>query len=531
MKTVALFFNGRQVEVPRGTKILEAAEKLGLIIPTLCYLKDLEAFTSCLVCLVHETVSDRLIPACSAPAAEGMRIETDSERVRLARRDVLEFLLGEHAGDCEAPCRIGCPAGMDIPKMIRQIRDGRFNEAIRTVLKDIALPAVLGRICPAPCENACKRRPHDEAVSICSLKRFAADWDMAQDKGSSLPIPDESGKKVAVVGAGAAGLAAAYYLRVSGHGCDLYDRNALPGGALRYAVPEDRLPRPVLNREIERIFRMGVSFFPERILGENLRLEDLRRDYDAVFLAVGEVSPDFARSLNMEGTARGLAVDRKSFASSLPGVFAGGNVLSPSKMAVRAAAHGKGFAESAHLYLGGRGRGEREWSFNSKTGRLEPPEFAEMLKEAEGTARVEAAGGFERGFTSAEARAEAARCFGCDCRKRNSCRLRDYADLYGADSRRISQGERGAVEKIIQHERVIYQPGKCIRCGLCVRITEKSGQKYGLAFVGRGYGVRVEAPFSEPFGSGISLTAEKCVAACPTAALSFLDRAEETDKE
>ena len=530
MKTVVLFFNGNPVEVPEGTKILKAAEMLGLAIPTLCYQKDLEFFTSCMICLVHETVSDSLIPACSAPAAEGMRIETDSERVRQARRDALEFLLSEHAGDCEAPCRRGCPAGMDIPEMIRQIREGRFKEAVLTVLKDIAIPAVLGRICPAPCENACKRKPYDEALSICSLKRFAADWGLDPDKDVPLPSPEETGKKTAVVGAGPAGLAASYYLRLFGHGCDLFDRKTQPGGALRYSVPEDRLPRPVLDGEIKRIFRLGVRFIPERILGENLRLEGLRKEYDAVVLAVGEVGPDFARSLGLEGTARGLTVDRKSFASNLIGVFAGGNALSPSKMAVRAAAHGKSIAESVHVFLGGREKGDRGCSFNSRTGRLEKQEYEEMLKEAKGTARVEPAGGFEAGFLPEEALEEAARCLGCDCRKMDSCRLRYYADLYGVDSRRVARWERAKVKKVIQHERVIYQPGKCIKCGLCVRITEKSEEKYGLAFVGRGYGVRVEAPFSEPFGSGIAGTAEMCVASCPTAALSWLHRVEKTNK-
>jgi ferredoxin len=347
----------------------------------------------------------------------------------------------------------------------------------------------------------------------------------------SPPPARESGKRVAVVGAGPAGLAAAYYLRRLGHACDLFDRNPLAGGALRYAVGEDVLPRPVLDGEIDRIFRLGVGFFPERILGEDLRLEALREEYDAVVLALGEAAPGLASSLNLKGTARGLTVNRKTYAASQAGVFAGGSAIGPSRMAVRAAAHGKGMAESVHLTLGGESRKGREWTFNSRTGRLSQAEYAQLLKEAEERDRVEPAGGFRKGMTSDEAEAEAARCFGCDCRKWDSCRLRDMADSYRVDSRRISRGERGEVKKIIQHEKVIYQPGKCIKCGLCVRITERSKEKYGLAFAGRGFDVRVEAPFSEPFGSGIEGTAKECVEACPTAALSWLRRTGEKDDD
>jgi ferredoxin len=259
-------------------------------------------------------------------------------------------------------------------------------------------------------------------------------------------------------------------------------------------------------------------------LGKDLNLKDLKREYDAVILTVGEVGPDFVREMDLKGTSRGLKVDRESFATSLPGVFAGGSTVSPSRMAVRAAAHGKDLAVEVNSFLCREERGERESSFNSRTGRLNEKEFLEMLKEAEDSPRVSPAGGFETGFTTGEADAEAARCFGCDCRKMDSCRLREYAGFFHAESRRISNVERGAVEKILQHESVIYQPGKCIRCGLCVRITARSGEKYGLAFVGRGYGLRVESPFSEPLSSGISGTAEECVKACPTAALSWLNR-------
>ena len=212
MNTVAITLNGRPLEVSADKTILEAAQGQGVFIPTLCFANGSERFTSCMLCVVHELDSDRLLPSCSAPVAEGMRIETENEKVEDARRDALNFLLSEHVGDCEAPCQRACPAQMNIPLMIRQIQAQQMEAAVKTIKQDIALPAILGRICPAPCEKGCKRKFHDAPLSICLLKRFAADVDLAQASPYQPPVDEKSGKKVAIVGTGPTGLAAAYYL-------------------------------------------------------------------------------------------------------------------------------------------------------------------------------------------------------------------------------------------------------------------------------------------------------------------------------
>ena len=147
----------REVEVPPGATVLDAARALGIDIPTLCFRDGCEAATSCLVCLVKIAEHRRLVPACATAAAEGMEVESETAEVRQFRRSALELLLSDHLGDCLAPCWFTCPAHMDIPQMLRQVAAGQLHEAIATVKRDIALPAVLGRICPAPCEKSCRR--------------------------------------------------------------------------------------------------------------------------------------------------------------------------------------------------------------------------------------------------------------------------------------------------------------------------------------------------------------------------------------
>ncbi|MHC4302728.1 MAG: 2Fe-2S iron-sulfur cluster-binding protein [Planctomycetota bacterium] len=204
------------VEVPSGSTILDAADKSGIQIPTMCFLKGHRPLTSCMICVVRVEGLAKLVPACGTIAEDGMRVESNSDEVKQARRAALELMLSEHVGDCMGPCQVTCPAQMNIPLMIRQIAAGKLGEAIETVKKDIALPAVLGRICPAPCERTCRRAQADSAVSICLLKRYVADVDLASEESYMPARQPKQNKRVAIVGAGPAGLAAAYYLLKDG---------------------------------------------------------------------------------------------------------------------------------------------------------------------------------------------------------------------------------------------------------------------------------------------------------------------------
>ncbi|KPK79824.1 MAG: hypothetical protein AMJ81_12730, partial [Phycisphaerae bacterium SM23_33] len=304
-----LSIDNREVQVPEGATILDAARKAGVDIPALCFLEGHPAGTSCMVCVVRVNGQEALTPSCATPAQEGMRVESETPAVHQARRTALELLLSDHLGDCMGPCQCICPAGMDIPLMIRQIAAGRTADAVATVKRHIALPAVLGRICPAPCEKGCRRGQHDGPVSIMLLKRWAADADLTGESPYLPPRQADTGRKVAVVGAGPAGLAAAFYLLQHGHGCVLFDEHDRPGGMLRRGVPADRLPRDVLDAEIDVIRRLGAEFRLSTRVGRDVSVADLKRDFDAVFVAVGELKAGDAERLGLAAPNDRIHVD------------------------------------------------------------------------------------------------------------------------------------------------------------------------------------------------------------------------------
>jgi len=518
---INLTINNQRVSVTDGSTVLDAAVTLGITIPTLCHSNGCKPNTSCMICVVHELKTDSLILACSMPVEDGMHIETDNKRVREARKDTLDLLLSEHVGDCEAPCQRTCPANMNIPLMIRQIKEKNFEEAIITVKKDIALPAVLGRICPAPCEKGCYRKQYDNPVSICFLKRFVADVDLAKELPYRPDVLPKSEKKTAIIGAGPAGLSAAYYISRYGHDCCIYDRNEKPGGQLQYCVPDDKLPKSVLDAEIEQILALGVELKSGKTLGKDFTVRELQKDYDAVILALGTVDPDVFIDSDIEYSPVGIAVNRKTFETSIPGVFTGGNAISEGKMAIRSAAHGKFIAYSVNRYVNGLTVTGYPHRFNSVIGKLQNGEEKELIKEAEVFDRIEPAGSLESGYSVHEAVNESKRCFHCDCRKPESCKLRQYSEEYGADKRRFKFDRRKPLKKVVQHELINFEPGKCIKCNICVEITKKAGEKLGFTFINRGFDVQLTVPFNESLNNGLRKVAKECVEACPTAALAW----------
>jgi ferredoxin len=244
-----------------------------------------------------------------------------------------------------------------------------------------------------------------------------------------------------------------------------------------------------------------------------------------VFLAVGEIDPEAFVSSGIELSRRGVKIDKKTFQTGLPGFFAGGNAVSAaeSHIAIRALAHGKNAAFCMDQFLKDDPVTGPAPRFHSILGKIREDEALEFLKEAENGDRVSSSDQ-EQGYSAEDAVEESARCFGCDCRKSDTCRLRHYAEEYKASQRRFTFIERKKIQKNIQHEAVVYEPGKCIKCGLCVRITEKGGEKFGLAFIDRGFDVSVQPSLGVPLNHGLEKTAAECVSACPTGALSWRDR-------
>jgi ferredoxin len=528
-----LSIDNRKVEVENGATILDAAKKLGIVIPTMCFLKDYEPATSCMVCIVEVEGLANFVPACATIAQEGMIVRSVSEQINQGRKAALELLLSDHLGDCLGPCEVTCPAHMNIPLMIRQIASGEMGDAIATVKKDIALPAVLGRICPKPCEKACRRADYDQAVSICLLKRYAADVDLQSAKPFEPTCKLRQNKRVAVVGAGPAGLAAAYYLAQEGFGCTIFDDHEKPGGMLQYAVPQEELGRDVLDAEIDLIMTLGVKFQGRTRIGDKVSLEDLQKDFDAVFVAIGRLDND----KNLEGLntkADAIVIDNKTYQTSLPGVFAGGDAVRRRKLTVRAVADGKEAAESIAQYLTGKPVTGPVRPFNTRIGKLSSEQAKEFMHGHSESPRTNPSQG-DGSLTDRQAVEESTRCLHCDCRKLQSCKLRQYAQAYGARPARYkaaaseSDSQNSHIRSFIQlsdHPEIIFEPGKCIDCGLCVQIVARAGEELGLTFVGRGFDVIVAVPFNRSLAEAIKQTetAEMCVNACPTGALAFKDK-------
>ncbi len=464
-----LKIDNREIKVPEGLSVLGAARMLGIHIPTMCYREGKPHFTSCMMCMVKDRKTGKLFPSCSVKAVEDMDIISRDKEVEESRRMALDLLLSEHVGDCEAPCQVTCPAHMNIPLMNRLLAEGAFLEAVKVVKKDIALPAVFGRICPAPCEGACRRKGIDSAVSICLLKRYAGDH-LLKDTGTWRPDKAESsGKKVAVIGGGPAGLAAAWYLQLKGHACTVYDRRTEPGGTLWREVDSGNLPAEILRKEVGLLEQEGVRFMMKKQV-DRVLFDKITEEYDAVLVAAG--SMDKALELGIGNNAAGTGADKNTYRIGDSKIFAAGSVLRPSKLAIRTLGQGKEASYSMDQFLRGEPVTGEYFMFNSRFGKLQEAEFAEYLKESITAERNEPEDSSE-GFTAEQVKTEAARCLHCDCRAVNDCKLRTFSDEYKASQKRFWSEERKPVRKVVQHNSVVYEPSKCIKCGICVRIAEE----------------------------------------------------------
>lgn len=286
MEMVNLTINGKEITAPAGSTILEAARSNGIYIPTLCYDEAVEIYGACGLCVVEAQGVPKLLRSCSSKVSEGMVINTESERVVKSRKIAMELLMSAHDGDCVAPCQLACPANTDCQGYVGLIANGKFDDALKLIKEKIALPASIGRVCPHPCEKACRRGKVEEPINIAQLKAFAADLDLKGD--AYLPeIAEETGKKVAIVGGGPAGLTAAFYLRRMGHQVTVFDMMEKMGGMLRYGIPQYRLPKEVLDSEISVIEKTGVKLVNNVKFGKDITLDMLKSVNDAVILAPG----------------------------------------------------------------------------------------------------------------------------------------------------------------------------------------------------------------------------------------------------
>ncbi len=299
MADIKILLNGNEVTAKQGQTILEVATEYGIEIPTLCHDKYLKPYGSCWVCLVEVKGAKGFVPSCATKVYEGMEIYTDSEEVRAGRQMALELLLSDHYADCTAPCILECPARVDVQGYVALVNDGLYHEAVKLIKQRLPLPLSVGRVCPAFCEKECRRQIVDEPIAIRQIKRYAADKDLEDSANTYIPeCKPSTGKEIAIVGAGPAGLTVAYYLAQQGHKCKIYEAMPESGGMLRYGIPEYRLPKEILDKEIELITKLGVEIHNNEQLGRDFTLQFLYKEYDAVFLGFGAWT---AVSMNIEG--------------------------------------------------------------------------------------------------------------------------------------------------------------------------------------------------------------------------------------
>ncbi len=484
-----LRINHKEVEVANGATLLDAAHAAGVEIPTLCWLKETGALTSCMICVVRERSTGRLLPACAARAADGMDIDTDCEKVQEARREVLRMLLDEHVGDCEAPCSRICPAGLNIPRMLRHIQKNETEAAARRAKLDLVFPATLGHVCTAPCERVCRRGQYDTTIAIRESHRDASVPFLTKDFGQDARRM-ATGLSVGIVGAGLAGMAAAWTCALDGHACRIYEKRGNAGAKLR-ALPAETLPPSVLDAETETVRALGVEFVFNSEVGAEPSLTALLEEHDAVIVACDLSFAPHAKIFTAKEEA----------------------------MHVRAVGSGKRAAREVSAFLTDQPMPGTEKCFNSSIGRLHPAELAAYAVERRNDVG-QAPSPVDPGAAVLH---EASRCLHCDCAKPVSCKLRRYAEQYGLGPQITRVMERAPVAAVRTADGVLFEPGKCIKCGICVEIVRASGLDAGIAFAGRGLESRLEVPFGASLAKGLGGVAGRCVEACPTAALSFKD--------
>ncbi|MCX6646369.1 MAG: FAD-dependent oxidoreductase [bacterium] len=283
---IKLKINGQEIECAPGKTILEVVRENNLDdIPTLCNSVELDPYASCFVCVVEVKGRPILVPSCATRVANGMEVETRNERIIASRKTAFELLISNHYADCVSPCLEGCPAHTDIQGYIALSAMGQYEKAVNLIREYNPLPAICGRVCVRKCELNCRRCDIDAPVGINWIKRFVIDIPGMYDQ---TPVCDPpTGKTVGIVGAGPAGLTAAWFLARKGHKPILYEANEKAGGMLRYGIPTYRLPDDVLDQEVDFICRVGAEIKYDVKVGKDISVDELMKKHDAVFLATG----------------------------------------------------------------------------------------------------------------------------------------------------------------------------------------------------------------------------------------------------
>jgi ferredoxin len=285
---------------------------------------------------------------------------------------------------------------------------------------------------------------------------------------------------------------------------------------LRYGVGQDRLPWEVLDAEIGIVSKLGAAFHLGEPAFDGPALLKLRDTFDAVLLATGPTQAGKPLISGLAMAGQGVKVDRRTLATNLPGFFAAGAVVTPTRHAVRSVAAGRLAALGIVSSLTGASVVAVEREFTVRMGKVEGVELDRFMATAVDAPRAVVSA--DRGLDLTSALTEANRCMHCDCRKKQTCSLRDFAIEYAVDPRAYA-GERREFEQDLSDSRIVFEPGKCIACGICVHVAGDG--PIGLAFNGRGFHVRVTTPFHASLSDALGDRAGECVESCPTGALAW----------
>ncbi|KPJ99504.1 MAG: (2Fe-2S)-binding protein [Desulfobacterales bacterium SG8_35] len=280
--------NGKEITAQDSITILEAAERAEIYIPTLCHVRGKNGGNPCGLCVVEVEGNEIPLRSCDTKIQEGMRITTDSDVLKNLRSERLAILAETHFGDCKAPCNLTCPGQINVQGYIAHVAKGQYEEGLRLVMERNPFPFSVGRVCPRFCETKCRRVLVEEPIAINHLKRFLADWCMANNIDLRIPKDPSTGKKVAVIGGGPSGLTGAYFLTRKGHEVTVFEAAPKLGGMLRYGFPEFKIPKAVLDYEIDTLLQLGINVKTNQKWGVDYTLQDLKdQGFGAILIAIG----------------------------------------------------------------------------------------------------------------------------------------------------------------------------------------------------------------------------------------------------
>jgi len=302
-KEVTIIVDGVSIKAVKGETVAAAAQRAGIFVPSLSADLRLPRDRPTRVTFdipdpvgIAEFPGGLLLPASSVLVeTDGLVVKFASPAARAKQQAALSTILQSHFGDCYPPCQMACPCHVPGADFIKMTLEGRMGEALMQVIERNPFTLVCGTVCPRFCEDACRRNVIDQPVNINDIKRFLYMYNRAH-QGIKIACDPPTGKTVAIVGAGPAGLACAHFLARKGHKCTVYEALPNPGGMLRYGIPAYRLPKDELDEEIKFICQdIGVDIQCNKRMGRDFTLADLQRDNDAVYVAIGSQLPTMLR--------------------------------------------------------------------------------------------------------------------------------------------------------------------------------------------------------------------------------------------